>query len=242
MFTHYQTKGFIIRKEDRGEADRLFTFFTEDLGKIEILAKAERKIQSKLRGGLEIFNLVDIEFIQGKAHKTLTDVYLIESFKNIKQDLGRLRTVHRIAETLDNLVGGEEKDKEIWQLFIDSFKKLNNPVLFRDNCFLIYYFFIWNLFSVLGYAPEIYNCSVCQKKLYPGRLYFSSSEGGAICALCSRKIKKTKVVDDNFIKILRIILKKDWATLKKLKVDEMQKKILEDVSNYYLSFISGEER
>jgi len=241
MFIHYRTLGLILKKEDRGETDRLFVFFTRDFGKIEILAKAERKIQSKLRVGLEIFNLADVEFIQGKTYKTLTDIYLIESFRNIKQDLGRLKTAYKIGEVLDKLVKGEEEDKEIWRLSIDSFKKLDSPAFLKDNYFLIYYFFIWNLFSILGYTPEIYSCSICQKKLYPGKLYFSPSEGGVICSTCSGKIKKFKLVNDSFIKILRIILKKDWSTLKKLKFDETQKKLLKDVSIFYLSFVTEQD-
>jgi len=242
MFTHYRTLGLISKKEDRGETDRLFTLYTKDFGKIEILAKAERKIGSKLRGGLEIFNLVDLEFIQGKTHKTLTDVSLIDSFKNVKKDLGRLKVNYQIVEVLDTLVRGEEKDEEIWKLILDTFKKLDNPLLFATNYFLIRYFFIWNLLSILGYEPEIYRCFACQKKLFPGKLYFSSSEGGTVCALCAKKIKKLKIVDDNFIKILRIILKRDWMTLKKLKFEKIQEKLLKDISEDYLSFVSGEKK
>jgi len=80
MFTHYRTEGFILKKIDRGEADRIFTVYTRDFGKLDLLAKAERKIKSKLRGGLELFYLSDIEFIQGKTHKTLTDTILVENF------------------------------------------------------------------------------------------------------------------------------------------------------------------
>ena len=65
MFTHYRTKGIILQKTDRGETDRLFTFYTKDFGKLDLLARAERKITSKLRGGLELFYLSEVEFIQG---------------------------------------------------------------------------------------------------------------------------------------------------------------------------------
>ena len=238
MNIHYKTQGFIFKKIDVAESDRSFFFFTKDFGRIEILAKAERKIQSKLRGGLEIFNLVDIEFIQGKTHKTLTDIYLTDDFRNIKQNLGRLKTAYEIAGILDDLIRDEGKDKEIWSLLLDSFKKLDNLSLFRENYFLIYYLFLWNLFSILGYGPEIYHCVVCQKRISPGKLSFSAPEGGVICSLCSRNTKKAKAVSDNFIKILRLILKKDWATLSKLKFDEVQKKLLKDISNYHLSFIT----
>ncbi len=69
MFTRYRTQGIILGKVDRGESDRLFTIYTKDYGIINLLARSERKIKSKLRSGLELFYLSEIEFIQGKAQK-----------------------------------------------------------------------------------------------------------------------------------------------------------------------------
>jgi len=163
MFTHYRTQGFILKKEERGEADRIFTIYTKDFGKLEILGKAIRKIRSKLRGGVELFYLSEIEFIQGKTHKTLTDAILIKSFPNIRKDLERLSIACRVAEALDNLVGGEEKDEQIWQLLSESFEKLSTINNGRSS--VIYDYFFWNLVSVLGYQPELKNFSICGKKI-----------------------------------------------------------------------------
>ena len=86
MFFKYRTQGFILKKEDRGETDQLFTIFTRDFGKLEVLGKAIRKISSKLRSGMEIFYLSEIEFIQGKTYKTLTDIFLIKKFQNLRKN------------------------------------------------------------------------------------------------------------------------------------------------------------
>ena len=98
MATHYRTQGFIVKKTDRGETDQLLTIYTKDFGKLEILGKAIRKVKSKLRGGAELFYFSEIEFIQGKTNKTLTDANLIESFPNIRKNLKKLAIAHKIAE------------------------------------------------------------------------------------------------------------------------------------------------
>ncbi|KPJ55867.1 hypothetical protein AMJ49_06190, partial [Parcubacteria bacterium DG_74_2] len=67
-----------MKKIDQGEWDRIFIIYTRDFGKLKVLARAERKIKSKLRAGLELFYLSEIEFIQGKNYKTLTNAVLIE--------------------------------------------------------------------------------------------------------------------------------------------------------------------
>jgi hypothetical protein len=70
MATHYRTQGIILKTQDVGEADRVFTVFTKQFGKLRLRAVSERKITSKLRGGLELFYLSDIEFIQGYWNPT----------------------------------------------------------------------------------------------------------------------------------------------------------------------------
>ena len=241
MFAHYRTQGFILKKVDRGEADRIFTIYTKDFGKLELLARAERKIKSKLRGSLELFYLSEIEFIQGKTHKTLTDALLIENFPNLKKDLEKLPIAYKISETLDGLINGQEPDKNIWHLLNEVFNKLNNPNLKPVISNLVYYYFLWNILSILGYQPELYNCPRCQKKLTPGELYWNSKEGGIICQNCFLKTRVSswsgKKIEPEIIKILRIILEKKWQTLSKLKIEPNYPKSLNSISENYLSYV-----
>jgi len=256
MFAHYRTQGFILKKTDRGEADRIFTIYTKDFGKLEILAKAERKIKSKLKGGLELFYLSEIEFIQGKTHKTLTDAILIENFPILRKNLERLPIAYRISEVLDNLIKGQEADEKTWNLLNETFQKLNNQQSTSNNQQLLYYYFLWNLLSILGYQPELYNCSLCQKKLLPEKLYLNLKEGGIICQSCFKKLKLVeedkssssplaaarvgKEIDSETVKILRIILEKNWPILSKLKIEAKYLKSLELFSKSYFSFICEE--
>ena len=73
MATYYRTQGYVIKKTGLREADQLFTIYTEDYGKIDVLGRGIRKITSKLRSGIDLFCFSEIEFVQGKAYKTLTD-------------------------------------------------------------------------------------------------------------------------------------------------------------------------
>lgn len=234
MFVHYRSHGFILKKENLGESDQLFTIYTKDFGKLKVLGKAIRKIKSKLRGETDIFYLSEIEFIQGKAYKTLTDTILIEKFKNLRKDLKRLRIINKISEVFDELVRGQEKDENLWELILETFEKLNVSSLPTISCLLIYYYFFWNLISILGYRPELYKCSSCQKKIITENLYFDQREGGIVCDQCFPKFKQGKKVDRETIKIIRIFLRRDWQTLKKLKITADNLKILKEISDYFL--------
>lgn len=225
MAVHYRTQGFILSKNDLREADQVFNVYTKDFGKLKILGKAIRKIKSKLRSGADILYLSEIEFIQGRNYKTLTDAVLIEKFKNIRNDTDKLNIACQIVEAADSLIGGQERDEQIFSLLNETLNRLNDSY---SN--LIYYYFIWNLFSILGYQIDLYNCIHCQNKLLPQNLYFSSE--GIICCY-----KSEQEISPEIIKILRIFLKKDWPTLLRLKMSEIYQKELESISENHLANI-----
>lgn len=258
MAIHYRTQGFILKKTDSGEADRVFTVFTKKFGKLEILARAIRKIGSKLRGGMELFYLSDIEFIQGKTYKTLTDAILVNNFQNLRKDLKTLKIAQDISEMIDSLIKGEERDEEVWNLLDATFQELNRVSLSIKECWLTYYYFLWNFLSVLGYKPQLNICSTCQRKLvlpniYPVRdnqifgekerkqisngVYFSQKEGGTICSVCFKKTKEGKKVLPDVVKILRLFLGKDLNFLKKLKIKKEYQKAVKELSEDYLAYI-----
>ena len=182
MFTHFQTQGFFLKKENKGEANQLLTIFTEDFGKIKILGRAIRKITSKLRPSADLFYLSEIEFIQGKNYKTLTDAFVIEKFKNLRKNPEKIIIVYKMTDAVETLCGEGQRDTKIWRLLFDGLQYLNN----LNNCKtkIFYYFFLWNFFSLLGYKPELYSCCVCQRKLLPETFWFLPCEGGIVCWRC----------------------------------------------------------
>ncbi|MDD5145642.1 MAG: DNA repair protein RecO [Candidatus Pacebacteria bacterium] len=234
MFVHYRSQGFIFKKEDRGDADQLFLIYTKDFGKVEILGKAIRKISSKLRAGAEIFYLSEIEFIQGKTSKTLTDAIPIAKFKNIRKDLKSLKIAYRISGILESLIKGQEVDEEIWHLLIEVFRILDSSSFEGE---LPYYYFLWNFLAILGYQLSLYDCVLCQKKITPEKIYFSPREGGVICQNCSKRVRSCKEVSQEIVKMIRIILKKNWKSLSRIKLTPDYMNFLEKISQNYLSYV-----
>jgi len=233
------------------------TIYTEDFGRLEISGKAIKKIKSKLRSRVELFYLSEIEFIQGKTYKTLTDAILIEKFEILRKDLKRLTIAYKISEILDNLILGQEPDENLWHLLNETFGILNNwkienslkidPPTGGWKLKIIYYYFLWNFLSILGYEPELYNCLSCQKKLIPEKLYFNLKGGGIICQNCIEKLKlpngaKLGIIEINpeTVKILRVILEKKWLTVSRLKIEAKYSKELSLISKSYLSQICEE--
>ncbi len=229
MFTRYKTKGIILKHEDWKEADRFFTVYTQDFGKIKVLGRSIRKIDAKLRSGMKLFSLSRIEFIQGKNYKTLVDSFSIAGFNQTGEDLKKTAVAFKMIDIFDHLIQGEEKDDRVWNLILDFLNNLNS----QKNYKVVSYYFLWKLFSILGYSPNLYSCSLCQSKL-EYKENFLHLEEGIICPNCFRKKKKGVKINPDLIKILRVLLT-DQNQFFNLKIEKEHFKELKKVSKDYLS-------
>ncbi|MSU54505.1 MAG: DNA repair protein RecO [Candidatus Staskawiczbacteria bacterium] len=239
MATHYTTQGFVFKKKDRADADRIFSVFTNDFGRIEIFAKSIRAIASKLKGGIEVFCVSDIEFIQGKNHKTLTSALLTEKFSNMVTVPEKMEVFAKVACLLDDFIKEQETDQNVYNLVINFFKTLNACLLPTSGYRLMYYYFFWNFASIMGYKPELFKCAHCSLGLDSANLYFSNKEGGIICKSCFLKLGNAKEINADVVKILRLFLKNDWQTMLKLKIQSASYKLLQEISDNYGNYLSG---
>jgi len=161
---------------------------------------------------------------------------------SLRKDLAKLKLVHKIAEVLDNLIISSEKDKKIWDLLLSALKAINDSQFKISELRLQYYYFLWHLFLLLGYLPELYICILCRKKLSPCNLYFCPEEGGIICQPCYKRSKEHKEISVVAVKILRMIIKNSPSVVKRLKVSVENLKELQSVSDYFLKNITGRNK
>ncbi len=150
MAVKYATEAFVFKKEDRMDADRVFSVFAKDFGRLEVFGKAIRNIDSKLRGGIDIFSLCRIEFVQGKNKKTLTDALALQKFKSIAGDPEKLEIANAICQVAHEFLKGQEKDEKILALLVEVFGKLQAGRARK----LIYYYFFWNFMALLGHGAD----------------------------------------------------------------------------------------
>lgn len=241
MAIYYRTEGFALKKKNWFEADQVLTIYTKDFGKLNILGRAIRKIKSKLRAGTEFFCALEIEFIQGRIGKTLTNAVSVKKFKDIRGDLKKMEVANQINTIVDSLVKGQEKDIEIWILINQIFEELNKagPENKNYKTELFYYYFFWNFVALLGYQIDLYDCAFCKQKLVPEKLYFDFSNKGIVCQNCYQKTKRGQAISPEVVKILRLFSNKEINVLPKLKTTDSCRNLLKSISENYFAYIQG---
>lgn len=238
-----KTDAIILKEKEIGEADKIFTLYSQAFGKFEVMGKGIRKTKAKLKFGFQGLNNISLEFVRGKNFFIATDVFLKNGFWPLKKEIKKYRAGLYVCNIVDRLISGEEKDKKIWELLFETLEKINQLEKLSYQLSITVRYFEWNLLSFLGFEPELYHCLICQKKLSEGRFYFSAKEGGIVCEKCNAKISQSKNIEisRDAIKVLRLIVLREKKIINRLRINKDQERELKNLSKYYLSWVLEEE-
>lgn len=110
------TQGIVLKRTNIGEADRVVTLLTPDMGKIVCIAKGARKMNSSKRGILEPGNRIKVMLIPTSSMMILTQATLQADLSSTWSNLNQLRRLSQILEIVDRLLMEAESDPEIFLL------------------------------------------------------------------------------------------------------------------------------
>lgn len=148
----YTLEGIIIKRNNFGEADRFLTFFTRYKGKVRLLAKGIRKIQSRKAPHLEVFNVVRVVAAIGKSVDIITEAQIVSTFPKLRSNLFLLTHAYRAIEQIERLCPEAESYPSIYHLLLVTIKQLHK--LDSDDAEFIIDEFSRELLSTLGYLPR----------------------------------------------------------------------------------------
>ena len=103
----YTTRGLVLSSRPQGEADRVYSILTRDLGLIWASARAVRKEESKLRGALEPFSLSQISLVKGRERWRATSA---EHIRTVTRSI----FIAQPLALLERLVQGEACHTELF--------------------------------------------------------------------------------------------------------------------------------
>lgn len=115
----------IFSRRDFRESDQVISLFTQEKGKLELLARGVKKITSKNSAHLEPFSLVDIDIAYGKEIDHLTKVQPIEYFRAIREDFEKSMAAQYVVSLTDKLVQVGEVDERLFNAMMMWFEHIN---------------------------------------------------------------------------------------------------------------------
>src|SRR5437016_3885105 len=97
----YASEAIVLRRMDYGEADRILTIMTPELGKLRVIAKGVRKVTSRKAGHVELFTRVKLLMARARTFDIVSQAETIEPYRPLREDLLRGSYAHYLSELID---------------------------------------------------------------------------------------------------------------------------------------------
>lgn len=176
-----KTRAVVIKTQDYRENDRLVWLFSEELGKISVIAKGARKSKSKLMSSTLPFCYGEYVLFKGKNLYTLNEAKIIDSFQEMLTDFERLIYGSYFNELID-IACEEENYGTLFKDFVTSFYLIRNSVADLE---ILARTFELKLLKATGYGLNLAQCSICDRKLKTSN-YLSFQYYGMVCDECEK--------------------------------------------------------
>ncbi len=150
----YHTKALILSSKEKGEANKVITLFTKELGLIRAVATGIRLNKSKLRFSLQEFSYVDVDLVKGKEVWRITTGKIVDSFPVLISKSHLFVLVSKVSRLLERFCGTEEKHDEIFEEFVKSLYLLDSQVLNNQQEEALELFLVFKIMKKLGYVEE----------------------------------------------------------------------------------------
>ncbi len=229
----YQTEAIIIKRIKLGEADRILTLYTPELGKLKAVAKGTRRTQSKLGGHVELLTHSRLMLARGRNLDIITQAQTINNFLAIKDDLELISRGLYIAELVDSFTGEHIEDRRLFDLVLEALQQLSQA----NDCELVLRYFELHLLDHLGYRPQLQQCTECNSPLKPGANFFSPNHGGVLCHNCGFQEPAARPLSLNALKVLRLWQNCDYATARRVKISPELAAELEQLMREYIKYL-----
>lgn len=145
---NFKVSGIILKRTNFAELDKLITIFSNELGRIKILAKGIRRIKSRRAPHLELFNHVELVLHEGKTFPTVTEARIINDYSLTKSDLKLTGYLFYLCEVIDKILPEHQSHPEVFILFLSVLSNLETNPQEKVKKFVVE--LLWNL----GYLPK----------------------------------------------------------------------------------------
>jgi DNA repair protein RecO (recombination protein O) len=196
----FRVEAVVLRHTDYGEADRILSLYTRQLGKTRALVKGARKVTSRKAGHLEPFTHVKLQLAKGRDLLLVTQADTIEAYLPLGEDLLLMGHASYVIELLDRFTYDDgTENSPIFSLLTDTLGRLAS----KSDPWLAIRYYEMRLLDHLGFRPQLFKCANCGRDILAEDQYFSFSAGGVICPSCGRGLPNLTRISVEALKYLR---------------------------------------
>lgn len=176
-----ETEAIVLRTHRLGEADKIVSLLTRQLGRVRAVAKGAFSRRGRYGASLEPLSYIRV-WVYDRENRDLQRIgsaEIVESFFEMQRDFRVQLACQYLAEVTDRFLPDREVNERVFRLILvvlRAFKRFGEV-----NRSLV--FFNYWLLRLGGFLPDLSRCMACQRQ-------FSGEDGFydpvAVALVCSR--------------------------------------------------------
>jgi len=176
----YKTRGIVLRARNLGEADKIFTLFTDERGKLDAVGKGVRRPTSRLAARLEFGMESLLTMHRGRNLDVIASAEIEREHWNAIVEPGAFATAHLLAELVDAYCELDLALPDVYALLRNALAALARS---EDPAALVPRFGA-RLLVALGIGPACDACVHCGASLDGVPAWADLDAGGLACERC----------------------------------------------------------
>jgi DNA repair protein RecO (recombination protein O) len=164
----------VLRRQDRGEADRRLTLLSPELGKFDATAKGARKPTSRLAAVSEPLAQASFSIASGRANRFITQAQLRAPLRALRQEYPRLLAALAYVELLAAVLPWEEPSEVAFAMALSGL----TAIALHEDALVAAVWGQLRLLELTGFLPNFETCVVTGLRVQEAYGYVSPSMGG----------------------------------------------------------------
>lgn len=193
------------------------------------MAKGARRPKSLLMAATQFLCFGEYLLYKSGNTYSINSCETIEVFYDIRTDLDKLKYAAHITKIINDITTENQNTYRVLQLYLNTLYIISET---NKNLNLVNSVFTLRLLSIIGFRPNIDECTSCKDK--NGLNYFSFRDSGYKCLECSKQDKGAIEITETTKDAIRYIILADAKKIFSFEVPEDTIKELEIISKIYL--------
>jgi DNA repair protein RecO len=190
---YYEVNGFVLRRYNLGEADKMLVIFSQEFGKIKAIAKSVRKASAKLAGHLEPFCEVKLRLVKGRNLDIIIGAEVVEIYNKSSASSNDIFTGYLELEILDKMLPEGQPNVPAYNLLKETLK---TQFTGSSNARLASQYFGLKFLYTIGSQPSLDNTTL-------GKKHYLAYDSGEVVS--ERPNSHYGIMSDDTIKFWRLI-------------------------------------
>jgi DNA repair protein RecO (recombination protein O) len=177
-----ETEAIVLRTFRLGEADKIVSLLTRQLGRLRGVATGAQRTRSRYGGTLEPLSYVRLWLFERERRDLLrlNSAEMLESFFDMQKDYRMQVATQYLVEVLERFLPEHEVNERAFRLVLAVLRGMKGS---QEVTRPLLYFNYW-LLRLSGFLPELDRCHNCGGVFGETAAYYGPGSEGLACASC----------------------------------------------------------